>query len=181
MEFRGSHHRRGGRSRTTVPPQGWTHTPRTTTRSLRSPVVVAEGTHPVTFRTRKLSPPAPMVLPGQPGGRVGRRGNLITSRPPPSGGGLDACPDVAPVRARGRRSGMLGAGRGHARGWHGEAAGWSPTHAGPGPDRRTTRPGPTRGATRGATIDPRRGCQGRPRQPGEPGATPGERGQRAAT
>jgi hypothetical protein len=38
-------------------------------------VAPAEGTHPDTFRTRKLSPPAPMVLPGQPGGRVGRRGN----------------------------------------------------------------------------------------------------------
>src|SRR6266540_322219 len=34
---------------------------------------MAEGKHPVPFRTRKLSPPAPMVLPGKPGGRVGRR------------------------------------------------------------------------------------------------------------
>jgi hypothetical protein len=36
-------------------------------------VVMAEGKHPVPFRTRKLSPPAPMVLPGKLGGRVGRR------------------------------------------------------------------------------------------------------------
>ena len=36
-------------------------------------VVIAEGKHPVPSRTRKLSPPAPMVLPGQLGGRVGRR------------------------------------------------------------------------------------------------------------
>ena len=34
-------------------------------------VTIAEGTHPFPFRTRKLSPPAPMVLPN--GGRVGRR------------------------------------------------------------------------------------------------------------
>ena len=32
---------------------------------------MAEGIHPFPFRTRKLSPPAPMVLPF--GGRVGRR------------------------------------------------------------------------------------------------------------
>src|SRR6266496_6598301 len=36
-------------------------------------VIMAEGKHPVPFRTRKLSPPAPMVLPGKLGGRVGRR------------------------------------------------------------------------------------------------------------
>ena len=34
-------------------------------------VTMAEGSHPFPFRTRKLSPPAPMVLPS--GGRVGRR------------------------------------------------------------------------------------------------------------
>src|SRR2546428_14002337 len=32
---------------------------------------MAEGPHPIPFRTRKLSPPAPMVLHGQPCGRVG--------------------------------------------------------------------------------------------------------------
>src|SRR5712691_8640101 len=36
------------------------------------PVTMAEGSHPFPFRTRPLSPPAPMVLPGSPGGRVGR-------------------------------------------------------------------------------------------------------------
>src|SRR6266542_2222804 len=36
-------------------------------------VATAEGKHPVPFRTRKLSPPAPMVLPWRRGGRVGRR------------------------------------------------------------------------------------------------------------
>lgn len=47
---------------------------------------MAEGIHPVPSRTRKLSPPAPMVLPGQPGGRVGRRRTLRRR--------------AAPVRAR---------------------------------------------------------------------------------
>ena len=28
------------------------------------PVTMAEGSHPFPFRTRPLSPPAPMVLPG---------------------------------------------------------------------------------------------------------------------
>src|SRR5438128_11648103 len=36
-------------------------------------VAIAEGRHPVPFRTRKLSLPAPMVLPWRRGGRVGRR------------------------------------------------------------------------------------------------------------
>lgn len=36
-------------------------------------VTTAARKRPVTFRTRKLSLPAPMVLPGGPGGRVGRR------------------------------------------------------------------------------------------------------------
>src|ERR1019366_1380604 len=34
---------------------------------------MAKGKHPVPFRTRKLSPSAPMVLRGGPRGRVGRR------------------------------------------------------------------------------------------------------------
>ena len=34
-------------------------------------VILAAGIHPVTSRTRKLSPPALMVLGGQPPGRVG--------------------------------------------------------------------------------------------------------------
>src|SRR4051794_5025773 len=36
-------------------------------------VVIAEGKRPVSFRTRKLSPPAPMVLHSGGCGRVGRR------------------------------------------------------------------------------------------------------------
>src|SRR6187200_2835400 len=37
------------------------------------PVVIAAGVHLFPFRTEQLSPPAPMVLGGQPPGRVGRR------------------------------------------------------------------------------------------------------------
>jgi hypothetical protein len=48
------------------------------------PVVIAEGSHLVPFRTQKLSPPAPMVLPWRRGGRVGRR--RISQQEPPSGG-----------------------------------------------------------------------------------------------
>src|SRR5207253_10300244 len=45
-------------------------------------VTMAEGRHPFPFRTRKLSPPAPMVLSGQPGGRVGRcRASLFVRAP----------------------------------------------------------------------------------------------------
>jgi hypothetical protein len=43
----------------------------------RFPVAMGEGKHPVPSRTRQLSPPPPMVLPGRPGGRVGRRRELF--------------------------------------------------------------------------------------------------------
>src|SRR3954451_20899544 len=39
----------------------------------RVSAVIASGKRPVPFRTRKLSPTAPMVLRGGPRGRVGRR------------------------------------------------------------------------------------------------------------
>src|SRR5206468_12601480 len=45
-------------------------------------VAMAEGRHPVPSRTRKLSPLAPMVLPGRPGGRVGRRRDTLAKRRP---------------------------------------------------------------------------------------------------
>ena len=45
-------------------------------------VAIAEGRHPVPYRTRKLSPPAPMVLPGKLGGRVGRRRDSSRSAAP---------------------------------------------------------------------------------------------------
>src|SRR6267143_5539623 len=46
-------------------------------------VALAEGSHLFPFRTEKLSPPAPMVLPGRLGGRVGRR--PLSSCEAPSG------------------------------------------------------------------------------------------------
>src|SRR5215208_7228562 len=47
----------------------------------------AEGKRPATFRTRKLSPPAPMVLHPGGCGRVGRRRTNIRSRAAPAGDG----------------------------------------------------------------------------------------------
>jgi hypothetical protein len=44
------------------------------------PVAMAGGRHPFPFRTRKLSPPAPMVLRGGPRGRVGRRREAFEGR-----------------------------------------------------------------------------------------------------
>jgi hypothetical protein len=55
-------------------------------------VAMAEGRHPVPSRTRKLSPLAPMVLPGRPGGRVGRRRD--SSEAPPDPGGAFACAHI---------------------------------------------------------------------------------------
>src|SRR5436190_23097871 len=46
---------------------------RTDPRTSQFPVVIAAGAHLFPFRTEQLSPPAPMVLGGQPPGRVGRR------------------------------------------------------------------------------------------------------------
>ena len=45
------------------------------------PVVIAAGKHLFPFRTEQLSPPAPMVLGGQPPGRVGRRGIFFSWAP----------------------------------------------------------------------------------------------------
>src|SRR5690554_6833344 len=79
----------------------------------RVTAVIARGKRPVPFRTRKLSPSAPMVLRGRPRGRVGRRRTPITvwaatnrlrptrvSRPFFTGGGGRAPPRAG--RAGGR-------------------------------------------------------------------------------
>src|SRR5215213_11977299 len=52
--------------------------PRRWHRTHKVSAVIAAGVHLFPFRTEKLSPPAPMVLGGQPPGRVGRR--RISSR-----------------------------------------------------------------------------------------------------
>ena len=48
----------------------------------RVSVVMAEVVHPATFRTRKLSPPAPMVLQRRRCGRVGHRGSTTADAVP---------------------------------------------------------------------------------------------------
>src|SRR3954471_3764988 len=53
-------------------------------------VVIALGKRPVTFRTRKLSLSAPMVLQGGPCGRVGRRRTIFMSSGPPFNRGARA-------------------------------------------------------------------------------------------
>ena len=55
------------------------------------PVAIAAESHPFPSRTRKLSPPAPMVLGGLPPGRVGRRRNSRRRGPRPPGAS-SACP-----------------------------------------------------------------------------------------
>ena len=42
-------------------------------------MTIAEGQHPFPFRTRQLSPPAPMVLLGRLSGRVGHRREYVSS------------------------------------------------------------------------------------------------------
>jgi hypothetical protein len=44
-------------------------------------VIRAAEAHPVPSRTRSLSPPAPMILPGQPGGNVGHRQKTFFDSP----------------------------------------------------------------------------------------------------
>ena len=67
--------------------------------------MMAAGKRPVPFRTRKLSPPAPMVLPPGGSGRVGyRRPNNFTHRHPPQdttscGGCLPFVLHASPVTA----------------------------------------------------------------------------------
>src|SRR5215213_1025151 len=57
---------------------------------------MARGKRPVTFRTRKLSLSAPMVLPWRRGGRVGRRRTTIPEGAPALvPGPLSACPVTA--------------------------------------------------------------------------------------
>ncbi len=82
---------------------------------------MAKGKHPVPFRTRKLSPSAPMVLRGGPRGRVGRRRTSSVEaapsreRPRLRCPGLAASgPSVGPGLRRDRLQGPLGAARGGA-------------------------------------------------------------------
>src|SRR5690606_41282307 len=76
---------------------------------------MAEGPHPFPFRTRPLSPPAPMVLGGRPPGRVGRCRNPEFSRARRFGAGLvltgtgrAASKQATPYRSEERRVGEEG-------------------------------------------------------------------------
>jgi hypothetical protein len=64
---------------------------------IKFPAATARGKHPVPFRTRKLSPSAPMVLRGRPRGRAGHRRNTLHE-------GVDLGIRSTPVPARGRGS-----------------------------------------------------------------------------
>ena len=57
---------------------------------------IAKGKHPVPFRTRKLSPSAPMVLRGGPRGRVGRRRTSPVEAAPGTGAASTALPHRYP-------------------------------------------------------------------------------------
>src|SRR5713226_50395 len=57
-------------------------------RVFKFPAALPEGPHPIPSRTRKLSPPGPMVLHGGPCGRVGRRRSYFSSEPQAFGLGL---------------------------------------------------------------------------------------------
>ncbi len=69
-----------------------------TCRDIDFPVAMAAGTHPFPFRTRPLSPPAPMVLGDRSPGRVGRRrGSSIDERPPTEAGVVASAGRARPV------------------------------------------------------------------------------------
>src|SRR6266516_5100317 len=63
-------------------------------KSITVTAAIAEGKRPVTFRTRKLSPPAPMVLHPRECGRVGRRRTHPTPRAAHNRAALDAFPNL---------------------------------------------------------------------------------------
>jgi hypothetical protein len=65
---------------------------------LRFPVAIAAEIYPFPSRTRKSSPPAPMVLGGRPPGRVGRRRNSPQSRPSQAAGRVHPSPPRGPRR-----------------------------------------------------------------------------------
>ena len=77
-------------------------------------VAMAKGKHPVPFRTRKLSPSAPMVLRGGPRGRVGRRRTSSVEAAPSTGVALTALSGSSAVA---RCGGERGRGAGPGRPW----------------------------------------------------------------
>src|SRR5438128_8938358 len=86
-------------TRQSTPNQSRTCTPRSTTVSVL-PILLAtraSGPHPFPFRTRSLSPTAPMVLRSRERGRVGRRRHLIeTPLSLPDSGAFRVVADLRP-------------------------------------------------------------------------------------
>jgi hypothetical protein len=122
---------------------------------------MARGKRPATFRTRKLSLSAPMVLPRGRGGRVGRRRTTIPEGPPPFRWGPFAMPGVP--RSSGRKSVSRAAGRGR-RGSDLRRGAGAARHRRPGRrvrGRATDRPNPSRRRSTG-----RRGSGGCASSPG---------------
>ena len=74
----------------------------------RFPVTMAAGQHPFPFRTRQLSPPAPMVLGGRLPGRVGRRRDISKRRALARAGAR--LQFAASVRSAGSFAGSVGRG-----------------------------------------------------------------------
>src|ERR1035438_4200631 len=111
---------------------------------------MAKGKHPVPFRTRKLSPSAPMVLRGGPRGRVGRRRTYFRWGRPRAGGGPNAFLRVrrfVPAYLCGTVvfGTQWSEGQPGGRSWQGSVArrGRAPGLGGAGlPDRRRATPGP---------------------------------------
>src|SRR5690242_21905304 len=91
-------------------------------------VVIAEGKRPVSFRTRKLSPPAPMVLHSGGCGRVGRRRTQRDSRAHPNRGGPYCY--LGSIASR-RRAGRGSSGHPNAAGGRPKGAVWV-VHVGSG-------------------------------------------------
>ena len=80
--------------------------------------VIARGKRPVPFRTRKLSPSAPMVLHGRLCGRVGRRRTPIPRRTAHPGG--PSCVFGCARNVRRRRTAVTTRRSGNDRACHGE-------------------------------------------------------------
>ena len=75
---------------------------------LSFPVTLAGGKHPFPFRTRQLSPPAPMVLRAQVCGRVGRRRELFFRKRPMRNHGPSVSPRRSPRKPRPSEDGARG-------------------------------------------------------------------------
>src|SRR5579875_1020697 len=128
----------------------------------RVSAVIAKGKHPVPFRTRKLSPSAPMVLRGGPRGRVGRRRTCLKRA------------------ARERSSGPLRLSAANVEGEAGSVAEEPRTRKGAGARRTGVAAGGRRGGVAAGGRPAGPGRAGGAGAPGGAGGGPGRAGGRAA-